>query len=168
MAEHAAYLVSRLEVGTDGKTAHKECRGKRAKVMAIEFGEKNRLQKLNPRWEHGVFVAVTVASGEMWVATKENLQAVRSVESILAGERWNQNNKDFVKHVPWDKCGESPGAETEPERLPSTRRWLHAWSSTQNIRTPRVAQSMDNRVPSKDKAGAHRGVSREVLRPNEG
>ena len=46
----AAFFISRLEVGTDGKTAHEICRGKRATVMAIEFGEKNRLEKLNPRW----------------------------------------------------------------------------------------------------------------------
>ena len=57
MAEHVAHLVSRLEVGTDGKTAHEICQGKRATVMAIDFGEKllrkvrqkKRLEKLNPR-----------------------------------------------------------------------------------------------------------------------
>ena len=54
MAEYAAYLINRLEVGKDGKTAYERCRGKRATVLAIEFGEKllwkvrqkNRLEKL--------------------------------------------------------------------------------------------------------------------------
>ena len=40
MAEYAAYLINRLEVGKDGKTAYERCRGKRATVLAIEFGEK--------------------------------------------------------------------------------------------------------------------------------
>ena len=119
MAEYAAYLINRLEVGKDGKTAYERCRGKRATVMAIEFGEKllwkvrqkNRLEKLNPRWEYGVFVGVKVISGEIWVATKEGLQVVRSVRRMSVEERWNENNKDFVKHVPWNKSGEDPEAD---------------------------------------------------------
>ena len=73
MAEYAAYLINRLEVGKDGKTAYERCWGKRATVLAIEFGEKllwkvrqkNRLEKLNPRWEYGVFVGVKATSGEV-------------------------------------------------------------------------------------------------------
>ena len=42
------------------------------------FGEKvrqkNKLEKLNPRWEYGVFVGVKVISGEIWVATKEGFR----------------------------------------------------------------------------------------------
>ena len=71
MAECAAYLINQLEVGKDGKTACEGCRGKRATVMTIEFGEKlvwkvrqkNRLEKLNRRWEYGVFVGVKLTSG---------------------------------------------------------------------------------------------------------
>ena len=37
MAEYAAYLINRLEVGKDGKTAYARCRGKRATVLAIEL-----------------------------------------------------------------------------------------------------------------------------------
>ena len=73
MAEYVACFISQLEVCTNGKTAHEICRRKRVMVMAIEFREKllrkvrqkNTLEKLNPRWEYGVFVAVTVTSGEM-------------------------------------------------------------------------------------------------------
>ena len=93
MAEYAAYLINRLEVGKDGKTAYERCRGKRSTVMAIEFGEKilwkvrqkNKLEKLNPRWEYGV--------GEIWVATKEGLQAVRSLRRLSVEERWSESNR---------------------------------------------------------------------------
>ena len=116
LAEYAAYLIKRLEVGKDGKTAYERCRGKRATVLAIEFGEKllwkvrhkNSLEKLNPRWEYGVFVGVKATSGEVWAATKEGSQTVRSVRRIPLEERWNETNKDFVKHVPWKKSGEDP------------------------------------------------------------
>ena len=119
MAEYAAYLINRLEVGKDGKTAYERCWGKRATVLAIEFGEKllwkvrqkNRLEKLNPRWEYGVFVGVKATSGEVWAATREGLHTVRSVRRIPLEERWNKTNKDSVKHVPWNKSGEDPAAD---------------------------------------------------------
>ena len=73
--------------------------------------QKNRLEKLSPRWEYGVFAGVKVLSGEVWVATKGGLQTVRSVRRIPVEEWWNENNKDFVKHVPWNKSGEGPEAD---------------------------------------------------------
>ena len=174
MAEYAAYLINRLEVGKDGKTAYERCRGKRATVLAIEFGEKllwkvrqkNRLEKLNPRWKYGVFVVVKATSGEVWAVTK-GLQTVRSVRRIPLEERWNETNKDFVKHVPWNESGEDPEADGDlpealegatatgavaagsmdpPQRLSSTRRRLHDENSTSRRRmlkhtaTPRAVQ----------------------------
>ena len=44
--------------------------------------QKNKLGNLNPRWECVVFVGVKVISGEMWVATKEGFQALRSVRRL--------------------------------------------------------------------------------------
>ena len=40
MAEYAGYLLNKLDVGKDGKTAWERSRGKRGTVMAVEFGEK--------------------------------------------------------------------------------------------------------------------------------
>ena len=45
MAEYAAYLVNRLEVGKDGKTASERNRGKAATVLGVEFGEKVMFKK---------------------------------------------------------------------------------------------------------------------------
>ena len=39
LCEHAAYLLSRLEVGRDGRTAYERSKGKRATVLGLEFGE---------------------------------------------------------------------------------------------------------------------------------
>ena len=38
--EYAAYLLDRLEVGKDGKTAYEGTKGKKATVVGLEFGEK--------------------------------------------------------------------------------------------------------------------------------
>ena len=65
--DYGAYLLNRLEVGKDGKTAYERCKGKKAKVLGLEFGEKllfkwrpdkGKLQKMNPRWRHGLFVGL--------------------------------------------------------------------------------------------------------------
>ena len=40
MCVQAGYLLNRLEVGRDGKTAYERSKGKRAKVLGVEFGKK--------------------------------------------------------------------------------------------------------------------------------
>ena len=62
ITEHAAVLLNRFEVGHDGKTAYERNKGKKAKVLGMEFGEailwKRRpvggaLGKLSCLWEDG-------------------------------------------------------------------------------------------------------------------
>ena len=62
--EYWAYVLNRLEVGKDGKTAYERTRGKKATVVGLEFGEKilwrkkkaNKMAKLRSRWAYGIFV----------------------------------------------------------------------------------------------------------------
>ena len=91
LAEYASYLSNRLEVGKDGKTAYERCKGKRPTVLGIEFGEKlmwkkktkEKMEKLNARWEYGIFIGVRRRSGEVYVATKEGeIKRARSVRRI--------------------------------------------------------------------------------------
>jgi len=66
MADYAAYLVNRLEVGKDGKTAYERVKGKSATVLGLEFGEKlmwkvkpkQKMDKTSTRWEYGIFMGV--------------------------------------------------------------------------------------------------------------
>ena len=112
MAEYGAYLLNRLEVGKDGKTAYERVRGKKGRVLGVEFGEKllwkvrpkERLEKIQPRWEYGIFVGVKRKGGEVWVATKEGgMKAVRSVRRIPVEERWGEDCLNWVKNVPWNR-----------------------------------------------------------------
>jgi hypothetical protein len=49
-------------------------------VLGIEFGEKllykvkikDKLEKINTRWEFGIFVGVRRRSGELWVAVTDS------------------------------------------------------------------------------------------------
>ncbi len=76
--EYAAYLLNRMEVGKDGKTAYERSKGKMATVFGIEFGEKllykvkvtDKMAKIEARWEPGFFVGVRRESGEVWASVR--------------------------------------------------------------------------------------------------
>lgn len=121
MAEHAGYLVNRLEVGKDRKNGYERVKGKAAKALGVEFGEKlmwktkqkHTMEKINPRWEYGVFVGVQPRTGEVWVATKDGLKKARSVKRIPKEDRWSTDSIDWVKHVPWNRYKGDENADGE-------------------------------------------------------
>ena len=64
--------MNRLEVGKDGKTAYERCKGKKAKVLGFEFGEKWKARpgttyqgKMNARWGYGSFLGIRRECGEV-------------------------------------------------------------------------------------------------------
>ena len=77
--EFAAFIINRLKVGKDGKTAAERCKGKKATVVGLEFGEKvlwkkvggSRAEKFRGRWDFGIFIGVRRRSGEFWMADKD-------------------------------------------------------------------------------------------------
>jgi len=128
MAEYAAYLSNRLEVGKDGKTAYERSRGKKPTVLGVEFGEKllwmkrtkEKMEKINPRWEYGIFIGVRRRSGEVFVATKEGeIKRVRSVRRIPEEQRWGLDCVNWVKGVPWNfgKGDENADGDIPEEKL---------------------------------------------------
>lgn len=115
--EYAAYLMNRLEVGKDGKTAYERVKGKAGTVVGLEFGEKvlwkkkkgDKQAKLRSRWGHGIFVGVRKRSGEIWVATKKgDIISVRTVKRIPDEERWSEDCWKWVKRTLWNKFKEDP------------------------------------------------------------
>jgi hypothetical protein len=109
MAEYSAYLLNRLEVGKDGKTAWERSRGKSGNVMGIEFGEKvmykkkkrDKGAKIEARWEKGIFVGARPCSGEFWISLPSGIRKCRSVRRLPCEERWGLDSLAWVKHVPW-------------------------------------------------------------------
>ena len=47
-----------------------------------------KLEKLNSRWEFGIFVGVRRRSGEVWIAVKGKILSARSVRRISVEKRW--------------------------------------------------------------------------------
>ena len=119
MAEYAAYLVNRLSVGKDGKTPYERNKGKKATVLGVEFGEKllykrkaqSKADKINPRWEYGIFVGVRAKSGELWIANRDGIVKARSARRIPVQARWSVDSVSWVKFVPWHLYKDHAGAD---------------------------------------------------------
>ena len=127
MPEYAAYLLNRLKVGKDGKTAYERCRGKKATVLGLEFGEKvlykvklnAKQEKLRPRWEHGIFVGVRPKSGEVWIATIEKTFSVRAVRRLPVDQRWTGDTVRWTRRTLLNRYKDDAGADGDlPETVP--------------------------------------------------
>ena len=109
--EYAAYLLNRREIGKDGKTGYERCKGKRATVLGIEFGEKllykvkpkDKAAKIESMWECGIFIGVRRRSGEVWVAVPGKVFSVRSVRRIPVQIRWCEDCVKWVTQAPWNR-----------------------------------------------------------------
>ena len=124
--EYAAYLFNRLHKGTDGKVAYERVKGKRPTVLGVEFGEKvfwkrrlgNVKQKLNSRWEKGIFVGVSRTSHEALVVNEEGMVQARDIMRLPFEQRWSEDSVKWVKWVPWYRYRDDEGADGDlPEEV---------------------------------------------------
>ena len=121
MAEYGAYMMNRLEVGKDGKTPYERVKGKAATLLGVEFGEKllwrkkagSKMDKLNPKYEYGIFVGARPRSGELWVATAAGVVKARAARRIVRELRWSPDSLAWVRHVPWNRYKDQPEADGE-------------------------------------------------------
>ena len=74
---HAAATINRYHVGQDGKTAYQRWKGKEFRREVAEFGETvlylklgtKGKDKLNSRWETGVWMGIKDETGECVIGT---------------------------------------------------------------------------------------------------
>ena len=99
MAEYAAVLLNRFEVGQDGKTSYERSRGKKAKMMGLEFGEGllwkrkpvgGALGKLSCLWEDGIYLGIKATTGEIIIGTERGAWRTRTVQRKTIEDRWNK------------------------------------------------------------------------------
>jgi hypothetical protein len=75
------------------------------------------INKLNPRWEKGIWLGVRDETGEIVVGTPEGVIKARDLKRLPPGEeRWNSDGIASVKGTPWEPV---PGraADTIPVRV---------------------------------------------------
>jgi len=126
MAEYAAVLLNRMEIGHDGKTAYERLKGKKANHHGFEFGEKvlwrrkaagGALGKLTCLWEDGIFLGVKSLTGEFIVGDENGVWKTRSVHRKPFEHRWDGEALAKVAGVPWRTS--DGDQEVDGEKLPS-------------------------------------------------
>ena len=109
MIRWAAMLPSRYLVGQDGMTAYERRRGRRCRLPLAEFGEtvwykktsKHKVgNKMEAKWESGVWLGHTRDSNEVIIGTAESSIRAYAVKRMAADERWNADNIKNMKGVP--------------------------------------------------------------------
>jgi hypothetical protein len=123
LVEWVGSMMSRAEVGADGKTGYERSKGKVAKLPGMEFGEgvmwKRRraggpLGKLSCMWDDGIYLGVKGTTGEMIVGNKEGVWRTRTVRRKTLQERWTRENLEMIGGVPW-QMGEQEGEDLKME-----------------------------------------------------
>ena len=131
ISEHSTTLLSRYQLGTDGKTPYKRLLGNPCRVPVIEFGEqvlaKPMRQKqtqrkvwLKSRWVEATFVGITRNSNEHVVVLLAGGPAIRvwTVKRRLVDDKWSFDAikaiKSTVRHPNTKNQDQS---EPNPERL---------------------------------------------------
>ena len=111
LVEYASVLWNRYAVSADGKTAHERLRGKKSRVLGLEFGEKvlwrravvtgHRTNKLDSIWAEGVYLGHRTISGESMVGNKDGIFKSRSIRRVPVEDRWHYDLLHSLGGTPW-------------------------------------------------------------------
>ena len=110
MVEHAAYLLNRCKLGTDGRTAYGRLHGKESTARLCEFGErilwfvpKKHRAKLDARWRYGVFLGRAANCDQNCVGLVDgSIVTARAIVRLVPSLRWNLEKLGQVTGVPMD------------------------------------------------------------------
>ena len=101
MVEHAADLINKFAVGVDGRTASRRLRGKEFRGQVVQFGERVHHRrnvkgqilsnKLDVRWEEGIYLEIDWRSGEAFVGTEQGVVKAGVIRRVGAHRRWDRD-----------------------------------------------------------------------------
>ena len=123
MVEHAAFLISMLGIGRDGKEPYKLLKGKSWSGVVYEFGEGVQFKpiktkgryKLDDKLRSGIFLGVGRKSGEYLLGTNTGVYKARDIYRRASGERWDRIFFDAMVGTPWNMV---PQADAEVPEIP--------------------------------------------------
>ena len=124
IAERAGFLLTRFEVGRDGKTACERLKGKSAKCSRLGARGRNLVEektsrrlsgKLTCMWEDGVCLGSKATIGEVIVGERNGVRLTRTVRKKTATERCERSNLEMIVAVPLRKNDD--GEKMDGERL---------------------------------------------------
>ena len=123
---YAGQLLSRFQVGTNGRTGYENNYGHKFKKQVVAFGEcvnyvplrvGGRLNKLDDRTEKGVFVGLKERSEELLVMTPNGVYRARTMFRKPIQERFDSEFLKQCKGTPWQPVPSEDGASDLPKTI---------------------------------------------------
>ena len=110
LVEHAAYLLNRCQLGTDGRTPWGRLHGKEASEKICEFGErvlwyvpKKQRAKLDVRWRHGIFLGRSLNSDQNYIGLDDgSVTSARAMVRLVPRKRWSSDKVGNISGLPMD------------------------------------------------------------------
>jgi hypothetical protein len=110
LIEHAAYMLNRCKLGTDGRTAYGRLHGKESMARLCEFGErilwyvpKKHRAKLDARWRYGIFLGRATNCDQNYVGLATGaIVTARAMVRIRPAMRWDLEKLGAITGVPMD------------------------------------------------------------------
>ena len=118
LVRHAAYIISRNEINDDGKTALQRMKGRKTTGMMTNFGETVlfKLPRTNvtigdfeDRFSEGVWVGLTVRSGEHVIATEHGTFRTGAIMRKSADARWSA---EMIRNIRGSPKEPRPGSNS--------------------------------------------------------
>ena len=118
MVRWAAMLHSRFRLGTDGMTAYQRQRGRKCRMEVIPFGEtvyyrkldeNEGKNKLETKWDEGVWLGHTRGSNEFLIGTKDGVVRAWATKRRPEEERWSSDNIHAIQGTPARPNPKMPG-----------------------------------------------------------
>ena len=110
LAEHAAYMLNRCNLGTDGRTAYGRLHGKESSAKLCEFAErilwyvpKKHRAKLDARWRYGVFLGRASNCDQNYIGLANgSIATARAIARLVPSLRWDSGKVGAVTGMPMD------------------------------------------------------------------
>ena len=110
IVEHAAYLLNRCVLGTDGRTAWGRLHGKESTEKICQFGEKvlwyvpkKQRAKLDVRWRHGIFLGRSMSSDQNFIGLPDgSVTGARAMIRLVAKKRWDTEKIGNISAMPME------------------------------------------------------------------
>ena len=111
LPRHAAFLLTRYRVGTDGKTAFERTYGRKWRIPLVRFGESilyrpraNREGKRNdlaPRVSIGMYVGTGNRNSDVFVMTERGIMKGNSIHRRPPDDQFKHDQFDSLRGLPW-------------------------------------------------------------------
>lgn len=126
MVDYCGCLLSRFQLGADGRTPYERSTGKKWKIQLPEFGEcilyepikgEQSRSKLDPKFEPGIYLGLQEGTGMRWIGTDGGVVRSWSIKRLPDEDKWNVEQLDAMIGLPWQlrpKPAEQAGMKSIP------------------------------------------------------